>query len=149
MRIVDLIDRRSVCVENSVMTKDEAINRMVNLMYEGGGIMDKDAYLKQVLERESECSTGMEAGIAIPHGKCSAVTRPSLAAMVLKQAVDFDAADGQPVNLIFMIASPDTADNSHLDVLSQLSLMLLNDSVTAALRGVESVDEFLNVMLSV
>ena len=88
----------------------------------------------------------MVMGIAIPHGKCNAVDRPGLAAMVIKDGVDFDSLDGEPVHLLFLIAAPDTEDNIHLEVLSKLSMMLMDDNFTQSLRNASSVDEFMEII---
>ena len=94
-------------------------------MVASGNINDREAYREQVYAREEESTTGIGEGIAIPHGKCDAVTKPGLAAMVVKDGVEFDALDGQPVTLMFLIAAPNTKDNVHLDVLSKMSLLMM------------------------
>ena len=97
-------------------------------MVKSGKINDEEAYRKQVYLREEESTTGIGEGIAIPHGKCDAVTKPGLAAMVIKDGVDFDSLDDEPVNLLFLIAAPNTEDNIHLDVLSKLSMLLMDEN---------------------
>ena len=109
-------------------------------------INDQEAYRKQVYKREEEGTTGIGMGIAIPHGKCNAVDRPGLAAMVIKDGVDFDSLDGEPVHLLFLIAAPDTEDNIHLEVLSKLSMMLMDDNFTQSLKNASSVDEFMEII---
>lgn len=146
MRITDLIDRNSISLTLSPKSKNEALDMAIDLMVKGGKIKDRDGYAKQVYAREEESTTGIGEGIAIPHGKCDAVSSPGLAAMVVKDGVDFDSLDGEPVSLIFLIAAPNTKDNVHLDVLSKLSVMLMDEEFTAALRNAESVDEFLNII---
>lgn len=146
MRITDLLNRDSICLDGTVSTKNEALDAVIDLMEKSGNIADKEGFAKQVYAREKEGTTGVGEGIAIPHGKCSAVTRPGLAAMVVPNGVDFDALDGQPVNLIFLIAAPNTKDNVHLDVLSKLSVLMMNDDFTSGLRNAKSVDEFLAVV---
>ena len=108
-----------------------------------GKIADKEAYKAQVLRREEEGSTGIGEGIAIPHGKCDAVKAPGLAAMVLKDGVDYDSLDGAPADLIFLIAAPNTKDNVHLDVLSRLSVLLMDEEFTGKLRNAKTTEEFL------
>ena len=95
MRITELLDRRSVNVNGAASSKEDAINKMVDLMCASGKINDKDAYKARVFAREEEGSTGIGEGIAIPHAKCDAVNKPGLAAMVIKDGVDFDALDGE------------------------------------------------------
>ena len=115
MRITDLLDARSILLDASPKSKSEALDQIVDLMVKSEKINDKEAYRKQVYAREEESTTGIGEGIAIPHGKCDAVTKPGLAAMVVKDGVDFDSLDGEPVTLIFLIAAPNTEDNVHLD----------------------------------
>ena len=146
MRITDLLDKRSISLNGSPSGKNEALNQMVDLMVKSGKINDREGYRKQVYAREEESTTGIGEGIAIPHGKCSAVTKPGLAAMVVKQGVDFDALDGEPVTLIFLIAAPNTEDNIHLDVLSKLSVLLMDEEFTENLRNAKSVEEFLDII---
>ena len=109
-------------------------------------IRDLDAYRAEVYRREEESTTGIGEGIAIPHGKCDAVIKPGLAAMVVKDGVDYDSLDGEPVNLIFLIAAPITKDNVHLDVLSKLSRLLMDEKFSEDLKNAKDVDEFLAVI---
>lgn len=146
MRITDLLNRDSICLDGTVSTKSEALDAVIDLMVKSGNIADKKEFAERVYAREEEGTTGVGEGIAIPHGKCSAVTKPGLAAMVVPNGVEFEALDGQPVNLIFLIAAPNTKDNIHLDVLSKLSVLMMNDDFTNGLRNAKSVDEFLAVV---
>ena len=146
MRITDLLDRRSVSLTAAPKTKSETLDMAVDLMVKSEKISDREAYRKQVYLREEESTTGIGEGIAIPHGKCDAVTKPGLAAMVVKDGVDFDSLDGEPVHLIFLIAAPNTEDNIHLDVLSKLSVLLMDEQFTADLLNAKSVDEFLEIV---
>ena len=143
MRITELLDKRSISLLASPKSKNEALDQAVELMVKSGRINDKEAYRRKVYAREEESTTGIGEGIAIPHGKCAAVDRPGLAAMVIKEGVDFDALDGEPVNLIFLIAAPDTEDNVHLDVLSKLSVLMMDEDFADSLRNAKSPDEFL------
>lgn len=146
MKIIDLLDRRSISLDGTPANKQEALDQMVALMAAGGKISDTEAYRRQVYAREEESTTGIGEGIAIPHGKCDAVSRPGLAAMVVKESVDFDSLDGEPVSLIFLIAAPNTEDNVHLDVLSKLSVLLMDEEFSDALRAAGDVDEFLSII---
>lgn len=146
MRITDLLDKRSISLSGTPKSKSEALDQVVELMVNSGKINDKEAYRKQVYAREEESTTGIGEGIAIPHGKCDAVDRPGLAAMVVKDGVDFDSLDGEPVTLIFLIAAPNTEDNVHLDVLSKLSVLMMDEDFSQALRGARSVEEFLAII---
>ena len=146
MRLTDLLDARSILLDASPKSKSEALDQIVDLMVKSEKINDKEAYRKQVYAREEESTTGIGEGIAIPHGKCDAVTKPGLAAMVVKDGVDFDSLDGEPVTLMFLIAAPNTEDNIHLDVLSKLSVLLMNEEFTESLRNAKTVEEFMNII---
>lgn len=146
MRITDLLDKRSISLTGTPKTKSEALDQIVDLMVKSGKINDREAYRAQVYAREEESTTGIGEGIAIPHGKCDAVTKPGLAAMVIKDGVDFDALDGAPVTLMFLIAAPNTKDNIHLDVLSKLSVLMMDEGFADALRNAKDIDEFLEVI---
>lgn len=146
MRITDLLDVRSISLDAAPKNKQEAIDAAVALMVKSGKINDEEAYKKQVYAREEESTTGIGEGIAIPHGKCDAVDRPGLAAMVIREGVDFDSLDGAPVTLLFLIAAPNTEDNVHLDVLSKLSMMLMDETFTESLRKAETPEQFLAII---
>lgn len=146
MRITDLIDKRSICLDGTPHTKKEALDQMVALMAASGKIADEEGYRKQVYLREEESTTGIGGGIAIPHGKCAAVREPGLAAMVVKDGVEFESLDGMPAHLIFLIAAPDTEDNIHLDVLSKLSVLLMDQNFVEKLTKAETAEEFLAVI---
>ena len=146
MRITDLLDVQSIALDGAPKSKSEALDQIVALMVRGGKINDEEGYRRQVYAREEESTTGIGEGIAIPHGKCDAVKRPGLAAMVIKDGVEFDSLDGEPVTLMFLIAAPDTKDNVHLDVLSKLSMMLMDEEFTSSLRNAKTAEEFLSVI---
>ena len=143
MKITDLLNEKAIILQGKAKTKAEAIDQLVELMMENGNIKDKEAYKKVVLKREEEGTTGIGEGIAIPHGKTDAVTKPGLAAMVIPEGVDFDSLDGSPAKLLFLIAAPDTKDNVHLDVLSRLSTLLMDTEFRKALYDAKSPKEFL------
>lgn len=146
MRIRDLLSKESIRLDGVAENKQDALEKMVALMAASGKIADVEKYRKGVFAREEEGTTGIGEGIAIPHCKSDAVKAPGLAAMVVKDGVDFDALDGAPTDLIFLIAAPDTEDNVHLDVLSRLSVMLMDENFTNGLRNAKTVDEFLAVI---
>ncbi len=146
MRITDLLDVRSVSLDGTPKSKNEALDQIVALMAKSGKINNEEGYRRQVYAREEESTTGIGEGIAIPHGKCDAVDKPGLAAMVVKDGVEFDSLDGEPVTLMFLIAAPNTEDNVHLDVLSKLSMMLMDEEFTSSLRNAKSAEEFLAVI---
>ncbi len=146
MKIRDLLAVESIDLNGKVTGKNEALDAMVALMAKSGKINDVEKYRKGVYAREEEGTTGIGEGIAIPHCKSDAVSKPGLAAMVIKDGVDFDALDGGKVSLIFLIAAPNTEDNVHLDVLSKLSVLLMDESFTNGLRNAKTVEEFLSVI---
>ena len=146
MRITDLLDKRSISLDAAPTDKKATLDMAVELMAKSGKLMDVEQYRAQVYAREEESTTGIGEGIAIPHGKCDAVKTPGLAAMVIKNGVDYDSLDGEPVTLLFLIAAPNTKDNVHLDVLSKLSVMLMDENFTTSLRNAKSVEEFLQII---
>ena len=146
MRIRDLLAAESIQLGGKATGKQDLLDQMVDLMVKSGKINDVETYRKGVYAREEEGTTGIGEGIAIPHCKSDAVSRPGLAAMVIPEGVDFDSLDGAPVNLIFLIAAPNTKDNVHLDVLSKLSVLLMDENFTNGLRNAKTVDEFLSVI---
>ena len=146
MKIRDLLAVESIDLNGKVNGKNETLDAMVALMAKSGKINDVEKYRKGVYAREEEGTTGIGEGIAIPHCKSDAVSRPGLAAMVIKDGVDFDALDGEKVSLIFLIAAPNTEDNVHLDVLSKLSVLLMDENFTSGLRNAKTVEEFLSVI---
>ena len=146
MRITDLLDKRSISLDAAPADKKATLDMAVELMAKSGKLMDVEQYRAQVYAREEESTTGIGEGIAIPHGKCDAVKTPGLAAMVIKNGVDYDSLDGEPVTLLFLIAAPNTKDIVHLDVLSKLSVMLMDENFTTSLRNAKSVEEFLQII---
>ena len=146
MRIRDLLAPESICLNGAATDKKDVLNQMVDLMAKSGKVSDKENYLAAVFAREEEGTTGVGDGIAIPHGRCTGVNKPGLAAMVLPQGVEYEALDDEPVNLIFLIAAPEGAGNVHITILSKLSMMLMDDTFTESLRKAKSVEEFLNII---
>lgn len=146
MRITELLDLRSISLDAVPASKQEALDMAVALMAKSGKIRDEEAYRREVYLREEESTTGVGGGIAIPHGKCDTVIRPGLAAMVIPNGVDFDSLDGEPVHLIFLIAAPNTKDNVHLDVLSKLSVLLMDEQFSEKLRRAKTAEEFLRIV---
>ena len=146
MRITDLLDKRSINLNAAPKTKSEALDMAVELMAKSGKIDDIESYRAKVYAREEESTTGVGEGIAIPHGKCSAVNAPGLAAMIIKDGVDFESLDDEPVKVLFLIAAPDTKDNVHLDVLSKLSVLLMDENFVAKLMKAGSPEEFIEII---
>lgn len=146
MTIRDLLAAESINLNGTPAGKTEALNQCIDFMAKSGKIADVEKYRKGVFAREEEGTTGIGMGIAIPHCKSDAVTKAGLAAMVVKDGVDFESLDGTPAKIIFLIAAPNTEDNVHLQVLSKLSVMLMDEQFTNSLINAGSVDEFLNII---
>lgn len=146
MKITDLLSEKSIELNVKAKDKNDIINKMTELMLNTGRIKDLNEYKELVLKREEEGSTGVGEGIAIPHGKGKCVTEPGLVAMVVPEGVEYNALDGKPVNLLFMIAAPDTNSNIHLDVLSRLSTMLMDENFKNKLISAKSKKEFLEII---
>ena len=146
MKITDLLKKNGIAINPQVKTKEEAINKLVDLMDATGRLSDKEEYKKAVLTRESLSTTGIGDNIAIPHAKTTAVKEPGLAAMILRDGIDYDSLDGEPAKLFFLIAAPEGENNLHLDVLARLSMMLMDPEFKDMLISAKSVDEFLNLI---
>lgn len=146
MRIRDLLEKRSVCLNAEPVSKEDAISQLVEAIASTGCINDINRFREAVFDRERKSSTGLGEGIAIPHAKSEGVSHPGLAAMVVPNGVDFDSIDGESVHLIFMIASPHQASDAHLDVLARLSTLLIDEHFRSSLLSAKNVDEFLDVI---
>lgn len=146
MKIRELLAAESIELHGEAASKKDLLDKMVDLMAKSGKINDVETYRKGVYAREEETTTGIGEGIAIPHCKSPAVSKPGLAAMVIKNGVDFNSLDDEPVHLIFLIAAPNTADNVHIDVLSKLSVLLLDEAFTTKLRSAKTKEEFLDLI---
>ena len=145
MRIVDLLSKDSIKLNASPKSKPEAIDMLIDLQVKGGKIADKEAYKAGILAREEKGSTAVGEGIAIPHAKSEAVKAPSLAAMTVPEGVDYEALDDEPSNLLFMIAAPNDGD-VHLEVLSRLMTILMDEDFRENLLKAKDADEFLKVI---
>ena len=146
MKITDLIKKDAIDLNVETSQKEEVIQKAVELMTRNGNIKNKDEYLKLVMKREEEGSTGIGEEIAIPHGKGDSITAPGVAAMVIPNGVDFNSLDGKPVKLLFLIAAPNTKDNVHLEVLSRLSTLLMDEKFRKELIQAKSKEEFLQII---
>ena len=146
MKIADLLAKESIDLQAKVGSKAEALEHLVALMAKSGKLADEAEDKRCVLAREEEGSTGIGEGIAIPHAKTNSVKAPGLAAMIVSEGVDFASLDDQPAKLFFLIAAPDTEDNVHLDVLSRLSTLLMDEEFTTALYAAKSPKEFLSII---
>ena len=146
MRIVDLLSKDSILLNASPKNKAEAIDLLVDLQVKGGKITDREAYKQGILAREENGSTAVGEGIAIPHAKNAAVKAPSLAAMTVPDGVDYEALDDEPSNLLFMIAAPSDGGDVHLEVLSRLMVILMDEDFRAKLLAAKSKEAFLQVI---
>ena len=146
MKITVLMSKEAIKIHGHASSKMDAIDQMVSLMNKQGNVSDKEVYKEAVLERESLSTTGMVDGIAIPHARTSAITHAGIAAMTLPEGVDYQSMDGQPTTLIFLIAAPDNGDNVHLQVLSELSTLLMDHDFCEDLKNAGSPEEFLSII---
>ncbi len=146
MRISELLSLQAIDVNASVGSKAEAIDYMTRLMEKSGNLNDREAYKKGVLAREEEGTTGIGEGIAIPHSKCAAVKRAGLAAMVVRDGVDYESLDDEPADLIFMIAAPETGANVHLEALAKLSTILMDTEFKERLVKAETAEQFIRLI---
>ena len=143
MKITDILNKNAIQLNGTFKNKEEVIDKLIELMTTNGNITDKEKYKKVVLKREEEGTTGIGDGIAIPHGKTDAVTKPGLSAIIVPNGVEFNALDGKPAKILFLIAAPDTKDNVHLDVLSRLSTLLMDTEFRKVLLNAKTPEEFL------
>jgi FRU: PTS system, Fru family, IIB component len=146
MKITELLDLKGIELNVSVSSKDEAINKLIDLMCATGKISDKDAYKEGILAREALTSTGIGEGIAIPHAQVGAVKAPGLAAMTVPDGVDYESLDGQPAHLFFMIAAPADGGSTHLQALAKLSALLMDEGFRKDLLNAKTPEEFLSMI---
>lgn len=146
--ITNLLTRECINLNLKGQTKQEIIDEMVEILYQGGKLNDKEEYKKAILAREAQSSTGLEEGIAIPHAKTSAVKIPSIAFGLSKNGVDYESLDGEPSKLFFMIAAPANASNTHIEVLSKLTTMLLDDEIREKLLEAKTPEEVISILTS-
>lgn len=146
MKISQLLSIDTINLNLSAIKKEEAIDQLVDVLWNSGKLTDKSLYKKEILKRESLSSTGIGEGIAIPHAKTSAVKKASLALGICKNGLDYDAIDGEPVNIIFMIAAPEGANNEHLETLSKLSVLLMNPEFKLGLLNSKKPKDILNLL---
>ncbi|MCR5795693.1 MAG: fructose-specific PTS transporter subunit EIIC [Solobacterium sp.] len=146
MRITDLLSKESVCLGAKATDKQDVLNQIVDLMDRSGKISDKKLYREAVEAREEEGTTGVGAGIAIPHGRCSGVREAGLAAMTVDGGVEYEALDGKPVDLLFLIAAPESSGNVHLEILSKLATMLMDEKFVSDLKNASTPEAFLRII---
>ena len=143
----DVITLDCINIDLKGETKSEIIDEMVDILYNNGKLNDREEYKKEILKREAQSSTGMEEGIAIPHGKTDAVKIPTVAIGISKKGVDYESLDGKPSHLFFMIAAPENSNDSHIELLSKITTLLLEDDIREALLNVKSKKEVLDILI--
>ena len=146
MKITDILSKESIALGQKATDKQGVLESMVDLMAASGKISDRKLYLDAVMAREEEGTTGVGGGIAIPHGRCSGVREAGLAAMTIDGGVEFEALDGNPVDILFLIAAPESSGNVHLEILSKLAMMLMDEKFVADLKSAKNADEFLQII---
>ena len=143
----DVITLDCINIDLKGQTKSEIIDEMVDILYNNGKLNDREEYKKEILKREAQSSTGMEEGIAIPHGKTKAVKIPTVAIGISKKGVDYESLDGEPSHLFFMIAAPENSNDSHIELLSKITTLLLEDDIREALLNAKSKEEVLDILM--
>lgn len=143
----DVITLDCINIDLKGQTKSEIIDEMVDILYNNGKLNDREEYKKEILKREAQSSTGMEEGIAIPHGKTKAVKIPTVAIGISKKGVDYESLDGEPSHLFFMIEAPENSNDSHIELLSKITTLLLEDDIREALLNAKSKEEVLDILM--
>lgn len=146
MKIIDLLNESSIKLGESPASKEELIDKLVNLIETSGNLSDKELYKKDVLKREESGTTGIGEGIAIPHAKSAGVKFPQLAAMTVPSGTDFDSLDGEATKLFFLISVPEKSSDEHIVLLQRLSTMLMDEGFRNDLLNAKSSDEFLDII---
>lgn len=146
MRITDLLSEEGIVLGQKLTDKQDAIDKLVALQDKAGNLLNKESYKRGIIAREEQGSTAIGEGIAIPHAKNSGVKKPGLVAMTVPEGVDYDALDGQPSNLFFMIATPEKGGDVHLEVLSRLSTLLMDEDFRKELLSASDKKAFLRAI---
>ncbi|PRR76572.1 PTS fructose transporter subunit IIABC [Clostridium thermopalmarium] len=146
MKITELLSKDTIILNLKSKTKLEVIDELIDKLDTAGKLNDREEYKKAILKREEEFSTGVGDGVAIPHAKTSAVKLPSLAFGYSKEGIDYDSLDGQPAHIFFMIAGQDNADNEHLETLSRLSVMLMNEDFKRKIPTIKTEEDLLRII---
>lgn len=145
MTTKDMFSKERVKFNLSATTKDEVISELIDILVEDGKVIDKNKFKEAVFKREEEFSTGIGMGIAIPHGKSSAVKEASIVFGLSNKGIDYDSMDGEPAHLFFLIAVPEESSDLHLRALSEISRKLMHTEIRKQLFEVNSFDEFIKV----
>ena len=146
MKITDLLKKEGILLNCPATDRESAIDALIDLHSKVGNLNDAAAFKEAILAREEKGSTAIGMGIAVPHGKSAAVKTAGLTAITIPSGIDYKSLDGNPSNLFFMIAAPDTAADTHLEVLSKLMTLLMDQSFAKKLVEAKTADEFLKVI---
>lgn len=148
MSIKDIITLDCIEVNLKAKNKSEVIDEMIELLYNAGKLNSKEKYKKAILEREDKSSTGMEDGVAIPHGKTNAVKIPTIAIGISKDGIDYNSLDGKPSKIFFMIAAPENSDDTHIELLSKITTVVLEEELRSAIINAKTKEEIMNILIS-
>ncbi|MFD1396357.1 PTS sugar transporter subunit IIA [Kroppenstedtia eburnea] len=146
MKITELVNEQRITEQLEAKTKADVLNELAALLDRDGKLLDRDVFLQSIVAREQQGSTGIGYGIAIPHGKSTAVKKPAIAFGRSLEGVDFDSLDGQPAKLFFMIAVPEQSDNLHLQTLAKLSRKLMHESFRDELMQAKTKGDILRAL---
>lgn len=146
MKLREIMDESLMQLEIKANEKEEAIYELTSLLEKENRLNDKDVYIKAVLKREAESTTGIGFGVAIPHGKSSAVKEPSLCFGRSTEGITYDSMDGEVVHMVFLIAVPEDSDNQHLRILAQLSRKLMHDDVRKKIMNAQTKEEIYTII---
>mgnify|MGYP001090889453 CR=1 FL=1 len=148
MEMAEMIDQRLISLNLDVTNKEDAIQKICRMMYDAGKVSDYDQYLNGVKNRETEFATGMGNGIAIPHCKNDCVKEAAFTLVKLKNPVDWGSLDDEPVDYVIMLAAPESSDNVHLKMLSELAVSLMDDNFRESLKDAADVEQIINIFKS-
>ena len=146
MKITDLLRKDGIALGVDAADQNAAIDKLIELHSKVGNLKDAEEFKKAILAREEKGSTAVGMGIAVPHGKSAAVATAGVTAMTIPAGIDYKSLDGNPSKLFFMIAAPDTAADTHLEVLSKLMTLLMDQSFSQKLIDAKTADEFLDII---
>ena len=140
--MTDLLTPERIKIPLRARSKDELLRELVEVITSQDRVDDPEDVLRAVREREAVLSTGIGHGVAVPHGKSSAVPDLRMAVGLAAEPIDFDALDGQPVRLVFMLVGPESAAGAHIKALSRISRLVRSDAVRERLTSARNADEF-------
>lgn len=145
MATKDMFSKERVSFNLKASTKDEVLEELIQILINDGKIIDKDEFKKAVLKREEEFSTGIGMGIAIPHGKSSAVKEASIVFGRSSKGIDYQSMDDEPAHLFFLIAVPEQSSDLHLRALSEISRKLMHADIREKISNADTFEDFIKV----